>query len=178
MRKAMRTRHLLGPVLLLTLAGCGGETKPVATPPPPATSESSTRFTLTISGKPIQIRVAITDLELAAGLMHTTGLPDGEGMIFVYRDTAGRGFWMANVPYDIDIGFFDSAGRLDEVRRMKANDTEVVHSRSEAVRYALEAPAGWFAAQGLAPGAQLDLAALAKAVESRGFRASDFVGTR
>ena len=59
---------------------------------------------------------------------------------------------------------------------LHADDTTPVPSKSEKIRYALEAPAGWFAAQNLTPGAQLAISAAGGAVSSpRGFRAQDFV---
>lgn len=174
MRKAMRAFLLTGLISVLPLSGCGDAAKPAASSPA-RLAPADTRFELSVGGKPIRARVRLTELELASGLMHSTSLPEGEGMIFAYRDAAARAFWMANVPYDIDLGYFDAAGRLDEVVLLRANDTTPVRSESESIRYALEAPAGWFAAQGLKPGAPLDLAALARAVEARGFRARDFV---
>jgi uncharacterized membrane protein (UPF0127 family) len=170
----MRAFLLTGLIFILPLAGCGDTAKPAAPAPAPL-APADTRFALSVGGKTIRARVQLTELELATGLMNSTSLPEGEGMIFAYRDADRRAFWMANVPYDIDIGHFDSTGKLDEVLRLRANDTTPAPSKSESIRYALETPAGWFAAQGLKPGATLDLAALARAVESRGFRAKDFV---
>lgn len=172
MRKAMRALLTTGLISLLPLCGCGDTAKPL--PSAGVSAASDTRFDLGVSGKKLRVRVAVTDLELATGLMNTPALPADEGMVFVYRDVAVRRFWMANVPYDIDIGYFDDAGTLTDTHRLRANDTEPVASESSRVRYALETPAGWYAAQGLKPGAKLDLAALAAALEARGFRAKDF----
>lgn len=173
MRKAMRPTPLAGLISLLLLAGCGDAGKPGATPAGNAPFE--TRFLLGVSGKKLHTRVAITDLELATGLMGASSLPDDEGMAFVYRKPQRLNFWMANVPFDIDIGFFDGAGRLCDIHRLRANDTDPVASDTDTVRYALETPPGWFAVRGLKPGAHLDLTELTSAIESRGFRAKDFV---
>ncbi len=138
MRKAMRALILPGLISVLLLSGCGDPPKPASAPARQAPAD--TRFVLSVGGKPLRARVQLTGLELATGLMNTPSLPEGEGMIFVYRDADRRAFWMANVPYDIDIGYFDYAGRLDEVVRLRANDTTPVSSTAQYVRYALKLP--------------------------------------
>lgn len=157
----------------LPFAGCGDSDKPPAAGAPLAAAD--TRFPLSIGGRPLRVRLALTELEQAAGLMGTSSLPAGEGMVFAYRDADSRAFWMANVPYDIDLGYFDAEGKLDETLRLRANDTTPVRSRSDAIRYVVEAPAGWFAGQGLRPGAALDLNELAAGIRARGFAEKAFV---
>lgn len=154
----------------LALAAC--DARPAA-PASPAPAE--TRFSVAAGGRPFRMRLALTELELARGLMRTASLPDDEAMIFLYRDNARRAFWMKNVPYDLDLAFFTEDGALDEIVRLRADDETPVPSASERIRFALEAPAGKLAALGLKRGAQLDLAALAAAVRARGFRAEDFI---
>lgn len=158
-----------------TLAGCDKERPAPA--PDAAVANAETRFPVDVGGKTLRVRLAVTELELAKGLMHSTGLPADEGMLFLFRESGRRGFWMVNVPYDIDAGYFTPDGRLDEVVRLRANDATVVNSASDNVRYVLETPAGWFAARGLHPGATLDLRAAAGALTARGFRAEEFVAT-
>ncbi len=161
---------------LLPLAGCGDSAKaPVA---PAAQAPADTRFPVAIGGVTLRVRLALTELEQATGLMGTTRLAVDEGMIFAYRNAAQRAFWMANVPYDIDAGYFDAEGKLDETVRLRANDTNPVPSKSGNIRYVVEAPAGWFAAQGVKPGAQLDLSALARAIRTRGFAEKGFVDAK
>ncbi len=164
----------IAPLLLAVAAGlngCGEERRPAEKTP----ADASAKFAIGVSGKTLRVRVAVTELEQAAGLMHTTSLPADEGMLFAYRGADRRAFWMMNVPYDIDAGHFTADGRLDEVVRLRANDATPVDSASPAIRYVLEAPAGWFAANGLGKGAALDMNAAAAAIRARGFAAEDFV---
>ncbi len=163
------TRILL--LLTLALAACRENTVPPAGEPAPA----STQFTLHVSGNTIRAKLALTELELATGLMHTKSLPADEGILFLYRDSGRRAFWMVNVPYDIDAGYFTADGTLDEVVRLRANDATPVPSDSDRIRYVLEAPAGWFSAHGLKRGARLSLAEPAAGITRRGFPAAEFI---
>jgi len=87
--------------------------------------------------------LAVTEEQRAAGLMHRTSLPDGEGMLFVFDRDQRLSFWMKNTLVPLSIAFITSDGRITEIRDMRPLDlTPVVSTRS--VRYALEVPQGWF----------------------------------
>jgi uncharacterized membrane protein (UPF0127 family) len=134
---------------------------------------AQTRFPIKFNnGKSIRARLALTDIERSRGLMGCRGLEADEGMLFVYRTSELRAFWMKNVPIDLDIGYFDAAGRLLEVHPLRANDTESVYSESGNVRFCLETGRGWFEQNGMLPGngLALDLASVEAAVRARGFR--------
>lgn len=134
---------------------------------------AQTRFPIKFNnGKCIRARLALTDIERSRGLMGCRGLEADEGMLFVYRTSESRAFWMKNVPIDLDIGYFDAAGRLLEVHPLRANDTESVYSDSGEVRFCLEMNRGWFERNGMFPGngLALDLPSLEAAVRARGFR--------
>ncbi|MCL2600563.1 MAG: DUF192 domain-containing protein [Treponema sp.] len=95
--------------------------------------------------------LAITDQERATGLMHRTGLPDGEGMLFVFGRYQRLSFWMKNTVIPLSIAFITSDGSITEIRDMRPLDlTPVVSTRY--VRYALEVPQGWFGRVGIRPG--------------------------
>lgn len=134
---------------------------------------AKTRFPIKFNnGKSIRVRLALTDIERSRGLMGCRGLEADEGMLFVYRTSEPRAFWMKNVPIDLDIGYFDAAGRLLEVHPLRANDTESVYSESGEVRFCLEMSRGWFEKNGILPGngLALDPASVETAVRARGFR--------
>lgn len=166
-------------LLLLTLAGCGesrrAEAPPASAPAKPEPVTSATRFPMTVAGASLSPRLAITDRERSTGLSGTKSLAAGDGILFLYTDDDRRAFWMPGVPYDIDIGFFRADGVLDQVVRLKAEDLTIVPSASFRIRFALETPAGWYAANGVRPGARLDLTALRAAIAARGYRHADFI---
>ena len=151
------------------LSCTAGNVGSVASKPLPAQTRFPIKFN---NGKSIRVRLALTDIERSRGLMGCRGLEADEGMLFVYRTSELRAFWMKNVPIDLDIGYFDAAGRLLEVHPLRANDTESVYSESGEVRFCLEMNRGWFEQNGMLPGngLALDLDSIEAAVRARGFR--------
>ena len=99
----------------------------------------------------VRAEIARTDEERNMGLMHRKKLKDGEGMIFVYDRDDILSFWMKNTLVPLSIAFITSEGRIIEIKDMYPGDLKnVVSSRS--VRFALEAPQGWFARAGVQTG--------------------------
>jgi uncharacterized membrane protein (UPF0127 family) len=111
----------------------------------------------------------VRPLELQQGLMHRPMVGDDEGMLFVYPEPSGRSFWMRNTLVPLDIGFFDAKGVLREVQAMHPLDESPVTSFATDIQFAVEMNQGWYREHGLKPGAQLDMAALRKAILARGF---------
>lgn len=134
-----------------------------------AAADFFSEFPIKLGEKTLSLRLALTDLERQRGLTGCRGLRGNAGMLFAYADANRRAFWMRGVPVNLSIGFFDADGNLLETREMFAEDLETTVSRSGNVKFALEMRAGWFAENSVAPGAKLDLAALANAIRSRGF---------
>ena len=77
---------------------------------------------------------------------------DERGMLFIYPgEESRRGFWMKNTHIDLSIAFVNAQFRIVEIHEMVAESLEIV--RPEALhRYAVEAPAGWYAQHGLQAG--------------------------
>lgn len=168
-------RHRLAFFCLLPLSILLAACRPEAVSEPAAPKPIEHRFTLQVGLQPIQAQVAVTAGEQRRGLMFRESLGEHEGMIFIYPTPQPLRFWMLNVPIHLDIGFFDREGVLLEVHRMVAHDTTGVASQSREVRYALEMSAGWFAANGIRPGARLDLGLLRTAVRARGFNPDIYI---
>lgn len=153
---------VLLPALLLPFTAC----RPAAGEPPPLGPEAW--LPLAIGAVRFEAQIVLTPSEQQRGLMHRDSLPENGGMLFPYTQPRQMSFWMANTRIPLDIGFFDGKGMLLEVRRMVPFDTTHTRSRSADVQYALEMNAGWFSRNGIYPGEQLDLAALAGALQRRG----------
>jgi uncharacterized membrane protein (UPF0127 family) len=143
------------------LSACSGEMQKTA-----ATIQDY--LPLAIDGKAVRAQVAVTEPEQEKGLMFREDLPDGDGMLFVYKTPQKMHFWMNHVPIPLTIGFFRPDGTLDEVRTMLPNDTRDIASSSDFIQYCLEMNDGWYARSDIKSGAKLDMGLVKKALEARG----------
>lgn len=99
----------------------------------------------------IKAETACTEPDRARGLMFRDQMPDNQGMLFVFREVAPRGFWMKNTLIPLSIAFLDDQGNIIDIHEMQAGSLETTRS-AKPVRYALEMNAGWFAKRKLQPG--------------------------
>jgi uncharacterized membrane protein (UPF0127 family) len=82
--------------------------------------------------------------------MYRKGVPHGEGMIFLFNEAQNLSFWMKNVPFDIDIGFFDKNGNFLNAMTMAGTSPvqkaeSLAHYKSQGMAlYAVEASVGFF----------------------------------
>jgi uncharacterized membrane protein (UPF0127 family) len=158
-------------VLVVPLAGCGK--KPEAAPPEVYKSVADF-FPIKVGDRTVQMQLAVFPLEMQHGLMGRRDLGPDQGMIFIYQKPERMNFYMRNTPIPLDIGYFTADGRLREVYPMYPFDERTVSSRSEAIQFSLEMNQGWFQANAVKPGEQLDLKALAAALKARGFEPAEF----
>lgn len=131
-------------------------------------------FPLTVGDKTLRIQLVVTLDEQQRGLMGRRDLGPDDGMVFVYPAPQEMSFWMRNTPTPLDIGFFKSDGTLGEVYPLYPFDETPVKSVGADYTLALETPQGWFAKNGLKPGAKLKLADVAEALRARGFKPSRY----
>jgi uncharacterized membrane protein (UPF0127 family) len=103
------------------------------------------------SAVPVTAEIARTGDQRARGLMGRKSLADGEGMLFVFERDQILSFWMKDTLIPLSIAFIAYDGRILEIYDMQARDLKSVQS-TRSVRYALEAPRGWFSRSNIAPG--------------------------
>jgi uncharacterized membrane protein (UPF0127 family) len=96
----------------------------------------------------VKAEIARTREERTRGLMHRKKLPDGEGMLFVFEKDEVQSFWMKNTLVPLSIAFIVYDGRIVEIKDMQPGNLNSVLS-NRSVRYALEAPQGWFSRAGV-----------------------------
>ncbi len=131
-------------------------------------------FPIKVGERTVRMQLAIRPAEMQRGLMERRDLGRDDGMIFLYDRPQRMSFWMRNTPTPLDIGFFRTDGTLAEVYALHPFDETSVSSRGDDLRFALEVNQGWYRANGVKPGASIDLAALAEAVRARGFDPARF----
>ena len=162
-------------VLVLLLAGCGGEAEDSgaattgggeSTNPPTTTAGTTAGLrTVTIDasgGEQVKVKVEIADTpaEQEKGLMNRKTLGEDRGMLFVFPDEQVRSFWMKNTLIPLSIAYIDSEGRIIDLQEMKALDDQPPHYVSaEPAQYALEANKGFFKKHGVKVGDRADLPA-------------------
>jgi uncharacterized membrane protein (UPF0127 family) len=117
--------------------------------------ETRDLFIETSAGKiPVTVELAVKPAEKEAGLMFRKTLAAGTGMLFVYDRDQVMTFWMKNTPLPLSIAFIAQDGRITEIRDMEPFSLSHVRSK-RSVRYALEAPKGWFDLVGISAGDRL-----------------------
>lgn len=164
----MFSRRLL-PLLAVfaLLSACGGSDA-AKTAAAPKTVED--RFAIKIGDRTVQMQIAALPAEQQKGLMFRTTMGEDEGMLFVFTTGQQQGFWMRNTILPLDIGYIEPSGELREVYPMYPHDERPVTSRSRNIQFCLEMNQGWFARNGVKPGATLDLKAVAEALKARGLK--------
>jgi uncharacterized membrane protein (UPF0127 family) len=156
--------------LVLAFAACNvqakkaGETEitnePEITKPQPVL-ETKIISIHTASGAvvPIKAELARTAREKQTGLMFRKELEDGKGMLFIFENDEVHSFWMKNTLIPLSIAFVYYDGTILEIKNLYPRDLGSVYS-SRSVRYALEAPQGWFDRAGIKAGDRLNLSEL------------------
>lgn len=91
----------------------------------------------------INVELAINPVQQQRGFMERKLIPEGTGMIFLYKEDAKLKFWMKNTPHPLSIAFIDSSGMIKEIYDMTPYSLETIES-TYSVRYALEVPQGMF----------------------------------
>lgn len=148
----------------LFLAGCEPEKEASG-----QTASPDTYFPIGIGPRTLQLQLALTPAEHQKGLMFREELAEDHGMLFLFKRPARQGFWMKNTGLRLDIGYFDPGGRLQEIHKLFPYNETAVVSRSQRILMAVETNRGWYAGNGIGPGAQLDIEALKAAIVKRGF---------
>jgi uncharacterized membrane protein (UPF0127 family) len=155
----MRLILLIVPLLIATLAACGGDDDdsgggtPTPSPIPLPTSEFTIRTT---TNEETTFTAEIADIpdELRFGLMFRESMPEDHGMLFVFQTDTTTGFWMQNTYIPLSVAFIDVTGKIVDIQDMEPLD-ETLHSPEGTYRYALEMNQGWFEDNGIEPGDRL-----------------------
>lgn len=164
-------------ILLLASLACGSDSqpddKPTAAPttappvsepsatssPTPSPEGSAVTFTsATGQTATLAVEVADTPEERSVGLMNRESLAEDAGMLFIWPEDTGSGFWMKDTLIPLSVAFIDAEGVIVDIQDMQPLD-ETLHQSPAPYRYAVEANQGWFAGHGIEPGDTVTLPA-------------------
>ena len=109
-----------------------------------------------IGGKVFSFSYAVAVSDLMRGLSGVRSLEFMDGMLFDFSVDFAAVMSPRGMLFPLEIAFLDSAGVILEIQTMYPELNQYVFA-STPVRYALEVPVGFFEANGLAVGAQLNL---------------------
>ncbi len=160
-------RAALASFIALCAAGCGSDRSEKAEAAAPKTVYD--HFAIDVGGHPASLQFAVLGPEQERGLMQRMDLGRDEGMIFVNAAPRTLSIWMHNTPEALDLAYLSPDGTLVEVYDLLPLDERPVNSHSGDVQFALEMPKGWFSANGIRPGARIDMKAVTDAMVARGF---------
>lgn len=108
--------------------------------------------TVQIGRNALDVEVASNESERQLGLMYRSALPDGRGMLFIWRKPQPISIWMMNCYIPLDVAFFDDRRRLIRAASLRAYAPREGIDRVTCggnVKYVVETPVGWFGRQGL-----------------------------
>ncbi|MHB1330620.1 MAG: DUF192 domain-containing protein [Minisyncoccota bacterium] len=99
---------------------------------------------LEIGNTTINIELADTPEEQIQGLSGRSGLENDEGLLFVFSDTAKRGFWMKDMNFSIDIIWIAESGEIIGIEKAVSPSTypKVFYSPRD-IKYVLEVKEGF-----------------------------------
>jgi uncharacterized membrane protein (UPF0127 family) len=102
----------------------------------------------------LNVRIAETEQEREAGLMHVMALAPDDGMAFVFDGPVTTTFWMKDTLIPLSVAFVGEDGRVVSIADMQPCDSDPCPTYAAAGPYtiAVEANLGWFADHSIAAG--------------------------
>jgi uncharacterized membrane protein (UPF0127 family) len=107
---------------------------------------------ITCGDTEITVEIADDPKSRNKGLMHREGLPEGTGMLLVYPKEIMCELWMRNVRFPLSAAFIKEGGRISQIIGMEKPGSAKIYRSKEKIKYALEAPIGWFERNGISEG--------------------------
>ena len=97
-----------------------------------------------LSGKKIKVELAQTKAEQELGLSGRALLPEDEGLLFVFENSAEHLFWMKDMKFAIDIIWINAEEKVVYIKRSATPDSyPEVFKPTENAKYVLEVSAGF-----------------------------------
>ena len=88
------------------------------------------------------LEIADNEQKRSYGLMNREDMRPNSGMLFIWKDSQIRNFWMKNTHFNLDLFFLNNHGEIIEIyKNARAFDETNIKSK-EKVKYVLEMNAG------------------------------------
>jgi len=117
-------------------------------------------YTMTVGGESFVAELAFQQATRRRGMAGRRDMGANEAMLFVFRRSRVREFWMKGCYMDLDIAFIQADGVITKVATMIApprGDARTTYSSELPVRYALEMRAGTADRLGLQAGDTVEI---------------------
>jgi uncharacterized membrane protein (UPF0127 family) len=101
----------------------------------------------------LQVQVAQTPDQQAAGLMFRKTMGTNEGMLFIFDEPRQQCFWMKNTLLPLSVAFIADDGGVVNIDDMKPQTLDS-HCSTKPVRFVLEMNVGWFDKRGIKAGSK------------------------
>ena len=90
----------------------------------------------------LSLDIADNEQKRSYGLMNREDIRTNQGMLFIWKDSQIRNFWMKNTHFNLDLFFLNNHGEIIEIyKNAKAFDETNIKSKEKA-KYVLEMNAG------------------------------------
>ena len=90
----------------------------------------------------LSLDIADNKQKRSYGLMNREYMKPNSGMLFIWKDSQIRSFWMKNTHFNLDLFFFNNQNEIIEIyKNARAFDKTIIKSK-EKVKYVLEMNAG------------------------------------
>jgi uncharacterized protein len=101
----------------------------------------------------VTAELALTQLQVATGMMFRKEMGENEGMLFVFARPHRTSFYMKNTLVPLTAAYIDSEGTILELVDLQPLDETPVVAASDNVQFVLEMKHGWFKRHNVAVGA-------------------------
>ena len=92
----------------------------------------------------IMVEFAQTKDEQRTGLSNRALHSNNSFMLFIYDQPQQVSFWMKDTRKDLSIAFINDNNQIIQTENLKARSLKIVKSKSPQIKYAFEAPKGFF----------------------------------
>jgi len=128
-------------------------TPTVAGWPPTNAQPKLQTLKLYVGAETVNTELAMTQLQVATGMMFRKDMAENEGMLFVFARPHRTSFYMKNTTVPLTAAYIDSEGVILELHDLKPLDETPVEAGTDKVQFVLEMKQGWFKRHNVAAGA-------------------------